>query len=284
MDWILYAIAGAVLLGVSMSLYKMPTFKGYSSLHSTFWANIFSLVFCVVAFMVFPPTEPLTTVSVYGLLWGVLFALTMAPQKILLKRMETNTLLPVTSSLGNVFTVAIGIFFFSEHLSSLQLLAAAIILVSVFLFSRKKGGLVLDANSISLGIAIIVASTLSKVVQKIGAVGESIVHFAVYQYIGASLFAFLMVTIFERETIKELTAIKHTWKLSLLCGFFMAASGFAILKALSLGPLSGVYPVLAVYLFVTALISVWLYKESLTRYKLSLLLLTFVGIVLMKLG
>ena len=51
----------------------------------------------------------------------------------------------------------------------------------------------------------------------------------------------------------------------------MTIAGFAFLKALSTGPLSGVYPIAAGYTFVTALLVVWLYKEKLTMYKLFLM-------------
>lgn len=284
MDWIVYSLIAMVALGVSMSLYKMPSFKGYSSFHSTFWTNIFTLLTVVVVYFFFLSWTTMRVISWYGLLWGVLFALTMAQQKILLKRMETNTLLPVTSSLGNVITVAIGIMFFSETLSPLRWLAAAFILSSVFLYSRKKGGLILDSNSILLGLGIITVSTLSKVVQKVGAVHDTILHFSLYQYIGASASAVVLIYFFERSTFPQLFSIRRTWKISFINGAFMAITGFAFLKALAIGPLSGVYPIAAGYIFVTAILGAWLYKEKLTRYKIGLLALTFIGIVLMKLG
>ncbi len=262
----------------------MPSFKGYSSLHSTLWANVFTLITVSVIYLFFVEWKSAIVISWYGLVWGILFALTMVQQKILLKRMETSTLLPVTSSLGNIFTVAIGVLFFSEALSALQWLAVMCILVAVFFYSRKKGGLILDAQSITLGLGIITVSTLSKVVQKAGAVHDTILHFSLYQYIGASLSALVLIFIFERNTFPQLFAIRQTWKISLINGVFMALAGFALLKALSIGPLAGVYPVAAGYIFVTAFIGAWLYKEKLTKYKVSLLILTFIGIVLMKLG
>ncbi len=284
MDWVSYAFIAMVSVGISMSLYKMPSFKGYSSLHSTFLVNFFSLGFSLVVFSIFAKNESLAVVSYYGLLWGALFAITMALQKILLHRIETNTLLPVTSSLGNVLTVLIGVMLLAEKVSLLQAVATLIIIFSVFLYSQKKGGLVLDTQSVSLGLGIIVASTLSKVVQKFGAVNDTIFHFSVYQYIGASLFALLLIYIFERKTVLSIFRVGHVWKISMVCGFFMTIAGFAFLKALSAGPLSGVYPITAGYIFVTALLGVFLYNEKLTKYKVILLAMTFTGVILMRLG
>lgn len=284
MDWATYAVIAMVSVGIATSLFKMPTFKGYSSLHSTFWVNLFSLGFAVIVFFGFTKEVSLATISWWGLLWGVLFAFTTAQQKILLGRMETNTLLPVTSSLSNVLTVFLGVFIFSEQLSSLQFFAVFIILSVVFLYSRKKGGLVLDAHAIFFGLGIIISSTLGKVVQKSGAVHESILHFAVYQYIGATICAFLLVCLFERSSVSQIAKIKDTWKISLTAGFFMVIAGYAFLLALASGPLAGVYPIAGAYTFVTVLLGVWLYKEKLTRYKLLLMLITFLAIVLIKLG
>ncbi|MBP9782661.1 MAG: EamA family transporter [Candidatus Pacebacteria bacterium] len=267
-----------------MALFKMPTFKGYSSLHSTFWVNIFSLTVALIVFFAFTDEIPLTTISWYGLIWGVLFAFTTAQQKILLGRMETNILLPVTSSLSNVLTVFAGIFIFSEQLSGLQYVATLIILLCTFLYSRKKGGLILNRYAVLFGLGIIISSTLGKVVQKTGAVHESIIHFAVYQYIGATICAFLLVYLFQPSSLKRLHKIEDTWKISLVAGLFMAIAGYAFLLALASGPLAGVYLIAGAYTFVAALFGVWLYKEKLTRYKLFLMALAFIGIILMKIG
>lgn len=284
MDWVFYSIIAAVTVGISVALFKMPTFKGYSSLHSTFWVNIFSLIVALIVFFVFTDEIPLTTISWYGLLWGVLFAFTTAQQKILLGRMETNILLPVTSSLSNVLTVFAGIFIFSEQLSGLQYVATLIILLCTFLYSRKKGGLILNTYAVLFGLGIIISSTLGKVVQKTGAVHESIIHFAVYQYVGATICALLLVYLFEPSSLKRLHKIGDTWKISLVAGLFMAIAGYAFLLALASGPLAGVYLIAGVYTFITALFGVWLYKEKLTSYKLFLMTLACIGVVLMKLG
>lgn len=284
MDWIFYALLAAVTVGIYTALFRMPTFKGYSSLHSTLWVNVFSLGFALAVFFMFTKEVSLTAISWFGLLWGVLFALTTAQQKILLGRMETNTLLPVTSSLSNVLTVFAGIFIFSEQLSILQYVAVGIILLSIFLYSRKKGGLILDAHAVLFGLGIIVSSTFGKIVQKTGAMHEFILHYAVYQYIGATVCAFVLVYLFEPSSLRELPKIRNTWKISLTAGFFMAIAGYAFLLALATGPLAGVYPIAGAYTFVTALFGIWLYQEKLTGYKLSLMFLTFIGIALMKLG
>jgi drug/metabolite transporter (DMT)-like permease len=273
-----------ISVGVSMALYKMPSFKGYSSFHSAFWTNLFTLLFALIVFVAFSPSDDLFVISFYGLLWGSLFVLTMVQQKILLKRIETNTLLPVTASLSNVLTVGFGIFLFSDAISLLQWVAVILILSSVFFYSKKEGGLILDTNSVALGLGIVLTSTISKVVQKFSATHDTIFHFAIYQYLGAALFALILIYIFERKTFPKLFHIRNTWKFSLINAFFMSIAGFSFLKALSTGPISGVFSIAAGYTFVTAIVGVLLYKEILTSYKILLMCVTLLGIILMKLG
>jgi multidrug transporter EmrE-like cation transporter len=170
MDWFFYSVIALIALGTSMSLYKMPTFKGYSSFHSTFWTNVFSLGITSIVLVIFSSSLlSIATISWYGLLWGVFFATTMVQQKILLKRMETNTLLPVTSALGSVCTVLTGLILLSESISLLQTFGILFVLVSVFLFTRKTGSYPIDINSVTLSTGIILSSTISKYLQKLGA-------------------------------------------------------------------------------------------------------------------
>lgn len=286
MDWLPYSVVATVLIGVSMSLYKMPSFRGYSSFHSTFWTNIFSLGFSILFMGIFT-TEKISSIfsiSWLALLWGGLFAATMLQQKLLLKRMETNTLLPITSSLGAVITVLGGIVLFSERLSLVQTFGILIIFVSVFLFSRKKGELPLDFNSIGFMVGIITVSTLSKFVLKLGAMQGSIYHYNVYQCIGAALFALMFIFIFERKDAHKLFEINNTWRMSLLIALFSALGGLTLLKALSLGPVSAVFAIHPAYIFISGIVGMVLYKENLTLKKIILAILTIVGVVLIKIG
>ena len=137
MNWLSYSIASTILLGISMSLYKMPSFKGYSSFFSTFWTNLFSAFFVLIALVLFGQSylSGLSTISWYAIVWGGFFAINMVLQKILLQNVETNSAYPVTSSIGSVVTVLIGITVLSEHVSIIQTAGIAIILLSVLKIS-----------------------------------------------------------------------------------------------------------------------------------------------------
>ncbi|MFA6018085.1 MAG: DMT family transporter [Patescibacteria group bacterium] len=286
MYWIYYSIGATLALGVSMSLYKMPSYKGYSSFFSTFWSNVFSAMFVILIIAIVQTNDllGLARVSWYALVWGIFFATTMVLQKLLLKRVESNAVYPVTSSLGSVITVLLGITLLSESITPLQGLGTAIILLSVFLFTRKGGAFHVDSTTALLALGIITASTISKYVQKLGAVNDTVTHFMLWQYIGASLFALVITYFFEKEAFRKITRLGQYWKGSALIGFFSAFGGYLIFMALSTGPLSGVYAIHPSYTIIAGIFGYLLFGEQLTTKKITLALLSAIGVILIKIG
>lgn len=286
MNWLPYSIASTILLGIAMSFYKIPSFKGYSSFISTIWTNAFSAIFVLFALLFFGENHlsGLSTISWYAIVWGGFFAINMVLQKILLQNVETNSAYPVISSIGSVITVLIGITVLSEHISLIQTLGIVIILLSVFLYTRKSGSFPLDQKTVLLSLGIIGSSTASKYVQKLGAVHDSVSHFMIWQYLGAAVFALFVAYIFENGKFKEVTDFRKYWKGSALIGLFSVLGGYAIFKALSFGPLSGVYAIHPAYTFIAGIFGFIFFKEKLTKKKILLALLSVVGIILLKIG
>lgn len=268
-----------------MALYKMPSFKGYSSYLSTLWTNIYSLIFALIVFWFLGKGQiPLTTISWFGILWGVFFAITMLLQKTLLKRAETNVLLPVTSSLESVLTVLTGVILFSEHISFVQSVGMIGVILAVFLFGRKKGEFPLDFSALSISCGIVLASTVTKYIQKIGATHDTIYHFATYQFVGAIVAALTLIFLFEKKSLCIIFSIKETWKITLITAFFATVGGYALLNALKTGPLSGVYSIQPSYIFITAILGSFLYKEKITLQKIIFMTICVAGVILIKIG
>lgn len=283
MLWLPYSIIATILLGIAMSLYKIPSLKDYSSFFSTFWTNLFSASFVLIALIIFNQSNlsGLLSISWYAIIWGIFFAISMSLQKLILKDIETNSAYPVTSSIGAIATILVGIVMFSENISLIQGFGIIIIILSVFLFTRKNGSYPLNQKTIWLSIGIILASTASKYVQKLGAMNDSLSHFMIWQYFGAALFGLLLSSVFENKKFKEITHLGKYWKGAILISLFSVTGGYAILKALSLGPLSGVYAIHPIYTFVAGIFGYIFFKEKLTKKKIVLALLSVVGIILL---
>ena len=154
LSWIPYTLTAALFLGISTSLYKIPAAKKYSSYHSTIWSNAFAFLFVIASIILFIPggLRGQQSISWYGLMWGVMFALTMIFQKSLVKKVETNSAFPVTSSLGSVVTVLVGVLLLSETISFIQVVGILCIIFSVYFFTSKNGSFPLNKETILLAL------------------------------------------------------------------------------------------------------------------------------------
>ena len=284
MEWLPYSILATVLLGASMSLYKIPSFKGYSGFFSTFWTNLLLTVFSLVAFLAFAPAGTPISVSWYALVWGALFGMGMLMRKLLLSSVETGPLYSVTTSLGNVATVIIGAAVLDERVAPLQAFGIGIIVLAVFLFSAKGGEFPHDRRTLLLSFGIVAASTASKYVQKLGAVHDAVFQFMLWQYFGAVVFALAVSFVFERAKFRDIAKIKDYWKGSLLIAAFSFLGGYAILVALSTGPMSAVYAIHPAYTFVAAACGWVFFREKPTFKKIALALLSVLGVALLAVG
>ncbi len=286
MTWLPYSITATVFLGIGMAFWKMPSFKNYSSFFSTFWTNVLSAIIVSIILVFTTPTSfsNFSTISWYAIAWGACFAVNMVLMKILLQNKEAGAVFPVTSSLGSLATIFIGLIFLSEHVSIIQTVGILAIILSVYLFSRKGGSFPLDKKTVLLSIGIITSSTVSKYFQKLGSVHDTAGHFMVWQYIGAAFFALLIAAWFERKNFKAILQIETYWKGALLISSFSIIGGWAIFQALKTGPLSGVYAIHPAYTFISAIFAYFFFKEKLNLHKVALILLTIAGVVLIKIG
>ncbi len=286
MSWFPYSIAATILLGIAISLYKIPSFKGYSIFISTIWTNIFCVLFVVFGLFVFNHTAlgGFFDVSWYAIAWGGFFAINMVLQKILVSRVETNSAYPVTSSLGSVVTILVGLTLLSESVSLIQTVGIVIILISVFIYTRKDGSFPLDQNTVLLAVGIITSSTITKYLQKLGAITDSISQFMIWQYVGAIIFGSIIAYVFDSDKLREVAHIKKYWKGPMLIAGFTVLGSWMLLKALALGPLSAVFAVHPAYTFVAGIVGYVLFKEKLTTKKILLAILCVLGITLLNIG
>lgn len=283
MIWFPYAVIATISLGIAIGLYKLPTIKNHSIFFSAFYTNLWALLFVVILFSSHLKTT-IGAISWYGFIWGIFFAANMILQKMILKKIETNAVFPVTSAISNVVTILIGFFVLSESVSLLQLLAIVIVILCVFLFTRKKEDFPLNTQTVLLCTGIIVTSIISKYIQKAGAVHSEFSSMLFYQYFGAAAFAILIGLFMERKDVRGTLWNKKLIQNAGLIGLFTFLGGYFIVKALAVGPLSGVYSIQPAYTFVAALLGAWLFKEHLTKRKVFLILLALVGVILIKIG
>ncbi len=283
--WIFYSLIATLSLGISMALYKTPAIKGYSSTLSTFWTNLFSVVIVVGGLLWSGNSLFQIQFSWFGFLWGIIFGIGMILTKNLLKQGDVSSIFPVTSSISNVLVISIGLIVLSEQLTYVQLAGVLLILFSVFFFTKKREGFPkIEPRTFFLILGILATSVISKYIQKLGAMYDPFAAFMSFQYVGAAGIALMILFFFERKDLKEVKNWKSYWKNTFLIALFSVIGGWAILKALSIGPLSGVYAIHPAYTFVSGLFGYFFFKEKLTRNKIFLIMLTILGVILIKVG
>lgn len=104
----------------------------------------------------------------------------------------------------------------------------------------------------------------------------------------ADIFSLIVAIIILFITTKKFSFSEFTnrqlllW--SLLIGILNFGGSFAVIKALSTGPISLVYVILGLYTFFTTMFAALLFKEKITRKSIIFIALSFFVVLLIKFG
>jgi drug/metabolite transporter (DMT)-like permease len=281
-SWFPFSLLATLLFGIGMTFYKLPSAKQQNKFVATFWSLLIPTILAVIFFHTY---IPLTTPAMLWVAatWGVFFACIVLLQMYALDHVDTNVLFPLTTTASLVITVLIGIFFFNEHVTLLQLLGIVLAIISIFLFLYKGGKLRYSWLLVSIGSGIILLSSFNKVLQKVVARNFDIHAFQIYQYLFASLFSFLVYIIIHRHDWKS-HIFSGGMRIGGLIGIFSFFGGFSLYLALERGPFSLITSIHSLYVLITALTAYFLFKEKLTCKKILLLLLAIIAIILIRIG
>ena len=282
MPWFIYSIAATTIFGILMALYKFPAAKSLNKTAAVFWSFVSSGVLAFIFFFNDLPTITMTTVLIAGF-WGISFTFLSLLQMKALDYIETNTLYPITTTLSLSIAVLAAFIGFNESVSLLQGLGILLVVAIVYLFlssskSKKKR---VGANMLLLfGTGIVFFSAFNKILQKIAVDSVNIYSYQIMQYVCGALFVSLLFLI--RKTKPK--DIMKSAPIGSTLGILGFLGGLAYLTALSLGPFSLVASVHSLYIFITAIVAVFLFQEKLTPKKIALVLVAIAALVLIRLG
>lgn len=261
-----------------MAFYKLPSAKKLNKFSTTFWALLVPAIFSLIFFNSY---LNLTTPSMIyiAIFWGVSFTCIVLLQMHALAHVETNVLFPITTTLSLIITILIGILFFKEAISSLQLLGIILTIIIVFNFLYKKGKIQYPFLIILLGAIIILISVFNKVLQKLAADNFDIHSFQIYMYAFATIFILILSFISNKKNFS-----KEEIKVGSGIGIFSFFGGYSLLTALTKGSFSLIMSIHSFYIFITAIMGYILFKEQLTKRKIILILLAVLALILLRLG
>lgn len=282
LTWFPFSIGATLLFGVAMAFYKLPSVKNHNRFVTTFWSLVIP---AVLAFVFFYSYLPLSTPAMMwtALLWGVTFTCIVLLQMYALSHVDTNVLFPITTTASLIITVLVGIFFFREHITALQVFGIILAVATIFLFLYKGGKIQYSWLLIGVGSGIVFISAFNKVLQKIVADNFDIRAFQIYQYLFAALFAFVLYLITHRRDWKS-HIFSDGFGIGSLIGVFNFFGGYSLYVALTKGPFPLITSVHSLYILVTALTAYFLFREQLTAKKIFLLLLAIVSVILIRIG
>jgi drug/metabolite transporter (DMT)-like permease len=282
LSWFPFSLIATLLFGVAMAFYKLPSAKNHNLFAATFWSLAIPTI---LAFIFFHSYLSLGTPAMIwtALLWGITFTCIVLLQMYALRHIDTNVLFPITTTASLIVTVLIGIFFFNEHISTLQTFGVILAVITIFYFLYKGGNMRYSRLLTGVGSGIIFISAFNKILQKIVADKFDIHVFQIYQYLFAAIFALLIYLVLHRRDWKT-----HIFSGGLgigsLIGVFSFFGGYALYIALTKGSFPLITSIHSLYILITALTAYFLFREQLTIKKIFLLLLAIVAVILIRIG
>lgn len=266
-----------------MALYKVPNVKGHSKFAYSFLSLLIAATLSAIVFHASIYFDYMTLL--YSVLWGSGFALVVMFQMELLKKLDTSAVFPITSLTSQVFVIILGLSFFHDKITGLQFvgLIVALCIVGFYNNVHKRGAL--HPGAVLIMTAIVLLSTSTKFIQKLGAIDVELNNFIFWQLFFAALTALVIWLVAERKDLRRGMSISRgvaLWSVALGTLNFIVT--FEIVKALSTGPFTLVYTILSFYLLITPVLAWWWFGEELTTRKILFLLGAIGATIIIGLG
>lgn len=280
-SWMFYAVFGMLQSGLLMALFKVPAAKQINKYSLSAWVYLFSVLialFVLHGFIVFDVETIL-----FSSVWGTSLAIISIAQMQALHKHDTSGVFPFTSLVSNVLVVIGGVLFLHDAISSLQWTA---IILSIFLFigahRGSKKSFIVEILPLFMFIALL--STFNKFVQNAGANHVEVYNFIFWNLLFTFVASLVMLFFVKKQISLRSLFHKHLIGWALLMGILQFGTNYTIVKALSLGPVSLVFIVIGLYTFFTTIFASLLFKEKITTKKIVFIILSFLIVLLIKLG
>ena len=281
--WFIHALIAVMAIAVTMVLYKVPSAKG----HNKYTYSFLSLsIATAISFVVFYKYVHIDSGAIlFGSLWGIGFAFVVMLQMELLKKLDTNAIFPISSISSHALVVILGITFFHDKISNLQLLGIILTFFIVGFYNKVHKHITFNNGLFPIVATLVVVSTATKFIQKFGSITVETKNFIFWQLFFAAIAALVILLVVERKELKQKTILSKEiiwWSLAL--GFFNFIGTTEIVKALSTGPFSLVYTINSFYILMTSVLAWKLFGEELTKRKIIFVLLAIFTAILIGLG
>ncbi|GEM_PF-1926085 len=278
-DWFIHSLFAVTAISGMMALFKVPTAKGHNKFLYSFLSFATASIFSFIFFRSFINLDSRT--MLFGLVWGIGYALLVLLQMEILRNLDTNAVFPITSTASNVITLIIGLLFFHDKINLLQFIGV-FLAVFVIAFYNQKYKHITFQNGLLVGFgSIVLLSTFTKFIQKFGAISVETENFIFWQLFFATLASLVILGITMRNELgRQFKVSKNVVAWATTLGALNFIGTTEIVRALSTGPFSLVYTINGFYILITSLIAWKLFGEKLTRHKVIFLFTAVIAVIL----
>ena len=279
--WMFYAVFGMLQSGLLMALYKVPAAKQINKYSLLMWTYLFaSLIagYMLRNFIVFDAQA-----VIFSFVWGTSLAVLSVSQMHVLHKHDTSGVFPFTSLASNVFVVIGGVLFLHNSISLLQWVAV-ILSVLLFIGAHRNSKKIFIVGILPSFIFIAVLSAFGKFIQNAGANHVETNNFTFWNLVFAFISSLAMLFFVKKQVSFSSLIHKHLIGWAFLIGALQFGTNYAVVHALSLGPISLVFIVVGLYTFFTTIFASLLFNEKITAEKIIFILLSFLIVLLIKLG
>lgn len=280
--WFLNSILAMMAFGCMQALFKIPAARGYNKyLYSVLSFTVAS----TLSFVFFRNNISFDVQTMFfGLAWGIANALYVLLTMVILKRLDTSESFPITSLASHFLVVIIGILFFKDILSVLQIVALISTFLLIGFYNHTNKHITLNNGLIPIATGIILLSTFIKFIQKSGSISSVTGDYIFWQLFFATIASIFILLLNKENQVAERKIDLKLILWSALIGTLTFVGTVSMVKALSIGPFSLVYTISSFYILVSSIVAWKLFGEKLTHQKILFILLAIVVLILIRLG
>ena len=285
MNWYTFAILSLILLGTQRFLYKVSAERNCNTVWTTFsFMATVAILSSVLCFVLKVSINNIQFLLFIALVNSAAFLLGTINHIEALKHIPAAITYPLIR-LNAVVVVVFSVLFFKDRLSASQILGIILAMAVMLILTRDmEGKQALYGNTrrgfIFVGIALI-SGSIASISSKFAALHTDKLAFIAASYAMATLFSLTMRNRLQTEPANP------SHKDALLIGFAMGIINFAgyysFLRALSTGPLSIIVSITGMHFMIAIILSVLIYKETLTPLRIVGISLLVVSVFLLRL-
>jgi len=283
LNWYVLSIINLFGFGIQYFLYKVSAEKKCNTAWTSFSFMATVAILSSIFFFVFEEKVNNLSLLLIMAFFDALIFLTVTILRIeTLKYIAASVSLPIIR-MSSVFAVIFSLFYFKETLNVYQSIGIIIAFLTIFILAKYESNHKDKNKNIKKGFILtffaLIFSSIATIYVKFVAINVNLMGFMAISYIMNSIFSFGLRNKLQSE--KE----NPNHKNALIIGFFIGLANFvgfyALLKALSIGPLSIIATIKGLSFIVAVALSVLIYKEKLTPARIIGLVLAIVAVVLM---